>query len=320
MEIRPGIHRIDTDVGGRSACVFLIQGRNQAVLFDTGMSYAPAADILPYIDRIGLDRNLVRHVIISHSDFDHMGGGAALRAALPRAQFLCHPAEKTEAQDLEMLISHRLGEFGRDHGMPDSDQTLDWLRSNAAPTSIDGSLVGGETLNLGDLKVGVLLTPGHSAGHLSLYIAEQKVAIVADAVLGESLLYRDGRPAFPPTYRYPEAYSQTIRRLRAMKIDLMLTSHFVPMEGGAVLAFLIQTEGFMNRVEDAVADRLRDKPQTLRDLATSMAPEFGPWPTAEGLLMCWPILGHLERMVAQGRVVVSNNGAVRIYQLAEGGL
>lgn len=317
MEISPGIHRIETDVGGRVACVFLLQGTSGAVLVDAGMSYAPDTDILPYLDQIGCAPETIGQVIITHCDFDHMGGGAALRKLLPCSQFLCHPAERIETQSLEMLIAHRLGEFGRDHAIPDTEETLIWLRENVAPTDMDGVLTGGERIDLGGLELDVLVLPGHSAGHLALYVPDRKVAIIADAVLGASLLYRNGSPAFPPTYRYPGQYADTIHRLRGLPIELMLTSHFDPMMGREVDAFLTLSQDFMNRLDLAIARQLAGaEPKSLRMLAETLAPQFGTWESDAGMLICWPILGHLERMVAQRKVICLHNDDVRHYRLA----
>ncbi|MCP4381496.1 MAG: MBL fold metallo-hydrolase [Hyphomicrobiales bacterium] len=318
MEIAPGIHRIETEVGGRVACVFLLRGENGAVLVDTGMNYAPDENILPYLAEIGCPPEDVRQVIITHCDFDHMGGGVALRAALPNAQFLCHPAERIESQDVEMLIAHRMGEFGRDHGMPDSDETLAWVRDNVSPTGIDGVLAGGEQIDLGGLTADILVLPGHSAGHLALYVPDRKVAIVADAVLGASLLFRDGSPAFPPTYRYPGQYAQTIDALERLPIDLMLTSHFDPMDKAATAAFLVETRDFMDRLDKAVAREFATgSATTVRALSEKLAPEFGNWTAEAGMLMSWPVLGHLERMVASGAVTCERRDAVCTYQRAD---
>jgi len=317
MEIAPGIHRIETDVAGRVACVFLLRGAEGSVLVDTGMNYAPDANILPYLDQIRCPYDSIHRVIVTHCDFDHMGGGEALRKSLPRAQFLSHPAERIEAQSLDMLIAHRLGEFGRDHAMPETAETLAWLHDTVTPTHVDGVLTGGEVIDLGGLVAHVMVLPGHSAGHLALYVPAQKVAIVADAVLGDSLLFRDGSPAFPPTYRYPGQYQTSILELQRTPMDLMLTSHFDPMNGRQAETFLAQTQDFMDRLDRAIEAQLSEgMVWTLRDLSKVLAPEFGQWAPEAGMLICWPVLGHLERMVADGYVVCDHANGVRNYRIA----
>lgn len=318
MEVLPGIHRIDTDVAGRIACVFLVIGKQSAILIDAGMNYAPKTNILPYLEAVNCPRESIRSVIITHCDFDHTGGGQALRSALPNAQFLCHPAEKTESQSLEMLIEHRLGEFGRDHGIPDTEETKTWLRQNVSPTAIDGVLCGGEKIDLGGLVVDVLVLPGHSAGHLAFHITDQNVAIIADAVLGSSLLYRDGTPAFPPTYRYPGQYANSIDRLEALAPDILLTSHFDVMDKAAAQAFVVESRDFMNRLDLAVSEILSDGTvKSLSEISEVLAPKFGRWEPDAGLLICWPILGHLERMVAEGKVVCLRDDGVCRYKKLE---
>ena len=62
MEIRPGIHRIESDLG-----------EQRTVLVDTGLAGTPEEVIVPYLEEIGLGVGDVDEVIVSHADVAHFG-------------------------------------------------------------------------------------------------------------------------------------------------------------------------------------------------------------------------------------------------------
>ncbi len=303
MLVTRKVHRIETEVAGRYACVFLVVGAETSMLVDTGMSYAAADSILPYFEANGIDPQSVGWVIVTHSDFDHAGGIGPLRKALPKARFLCHESERAQVEDVEELIAHRLGEYGAFHGMPDPDEVTNWVRENTAFGRMDSTLAGGERIDLGGVVVSVDLVPGHSAGHLALHVEEAGLSIVADAVLLDGLYLRDGSPAFPPTYRYAASYLRTTERLIDRNPSIMLTSHYDVCEGSEVQRFLETTRAFHDRLDGELESFMRaaNDAITLKEATFAIAPNVGDWePDAQGLLS-WPLLGHIERLIVVGR-------------------
>ena len=303
MLITQKVHRIETEVAGRYACVFLVVGTDCSMLVDTGMSYAAADSILPYFDANSIDPQSIGWVIVTHADFDHAGGVASFRKALPKARFACHESERAQVEDVEELITHRLGEYGAFHAMPDPDEVTNWVRENTAFGRMDTTLAGCERIDLGGIVVSVDLVPGHSVGHLALHVEEAGVSIVADAVLLDGLYFRDGAPAFPPTYRYPASYQRTTERLIDRNPSIMLTSHYDVCEGSGVKRFLETTREFQDRLERELESFMRTANDaiTLKEASFAIAPKVGDWsPDAQGLLS-WPLLGHIERMIVEGR-------------------
>ena len=320
LEVAPRFHRIETEVAGRVACVFLVVGERSALLVDCGLNSAPSDAIFPYLAQIGCPREKIEWVVVTHSDFDHSGGGAALRTGLPNARFACHPAERPQVESVEALIDQRLGEFGRDHQMPDAPAFLDWVRENVATTAMDCVLTGGEIIDLGAVSLEVIATPGHSAGHLSLYEHESRTAIIADAVLWRTLLYRDGRPAFPPTYRYAAAYRATIQLLTEMDIELLLTSHFDAKRGADAVAFLDESLAYFEQVNAEVERFLirQPNPTSLAEIGKVLASSLGTWADDAAPLIAWPILGHLESLIVRGEVRCASLDAPRTYKWVGG--
>jgi hypothetical protein len=51
-EIADGIHRIESDLGPRFMCQYVVAGREHALLLDTGLADTPAAVIDPYLEGV----------------------------------------------------------------------------------------------------------------------------------------------------------------------------------------------------------------------------------------------------------------------------
>ena len=94
MEVAPGIHRIEGDLGERYVCQYLLVGDERTLLVDTGLRDMPEQVIAPYLATLGRSLADLDDVLISHADVDHCGGNRALRAAAPGARLLCGEADR----------------------------------------------------------------------------------------------------------------------------------------------------------------------------------------------------------------------------------
>ena len=193
-----------------------------------------------------------------------------------------------------------------EHQIDESAETKAWIRqNNRSETPIDLTLLGGETLLLDrDWRVQVWHTPGHSAGHLSVYDPKNRAAIIADAVLWNCVPNRDGTPAFPPTYRYAELYLSTIRFLTNTPIETLLTAHYPVFRGREVGDFLAESRSFAERLDLMLRRELSGtkRPCTTRQLIESLSSRAGGWPTEAGIYLAFPLVGHLELLERAGSV------------------
>ena len=318
MEVAPGIHRIEAPLGDRFVATYLLNGPDVALLIDTGMDDTPRNYIAPYLEQIGVPLAKLRYVLTSHADFDHSAGNRSLRELAPHALFLCHALDRPMIEDLELMISARYGEFAADHGIDESDESKSFIRNSARHVPVDISLQGGEAIRLGaDWTVQVLHTPGHSRGHLSVYAARSETLIICDAALWNAVLRKDGKPAFPPTYRYVESYIATIQRFQAMRVATLLTSHYPIYRGAAVAEFLAESRAYVDRVDQTLLDTLAKAPTppTMRELCAELGPKLGEWPDAASIYLVNPLQGHLERLVQYGVVETGRRAGLLTYGL-----
>jgi len=304
MEIADGIHRIETPLGDRVNCVYLLVGTRSALLFDTAIGPTITSHVEPYLARAAIEPGRIRYVVNSHCDWDHHGGNGAVRDLAPAAVLCCHDLDRPLIEDADLLFARRYDELAAD-GITEPTATRSFVAASTRQVPIDIGLSGGERFCLGSgWAVDLLHTPGHSRGHVSIFDPRSRTAVVGDAVLGSAVLLADGNPAFPPTYRYVDTYLATVQRLQAMQPDQLVSAHYPVYRGPDVAEFLGDTRAFVDRVEAALREELAasGEPVTMKALTERLSPRLGQWPGEANQFLSQPLLGHLERLEQYGLV------------------
>jgi glyoxylase-like metal-dependent hydrolase (beta-lactamase superfamily II) len=280
MEVAPGIHRIESDLGPRFMCQYLLAGEERTLLVDTGMPETPEAVIGPYLESIGRSLAELDLVLISHADLDHSGGKAAIRAHSPRALLACHEFDRRWIESAEAMVNENYlwhAPYGFDE--PD-EQTTKELRDGCGPDApIDVGLRGEGTVRLGPgRRVEILHLPGHTLGHLGVWDPGSRSAVIVDAVLERGIYDRAGNRLIPPRIYDLEAYRATIRRVRALEPQLLLTAHYPVMGREEAQAFLDRSLRFTEELEAAVREELANGVTDLWELTRAADRRVGPYP------------------------------------------
>jgi len=279
MEVLRDIYRIESDLGERFMCQYLLAGEDRTILVDTGLAGTPEAVIVPYLEGIGLSIEDVDEVLISHADVDHCGGNHALKEMSPSLRFLCGEADRAWVESTGLILAD-LYRWSDPYGFGPDEESVEWLRTELGGDSpVDTGLRGGETLRLGsDWRVEVLHLPGHTPGHLGLWDARSGAAIIIDAALERGIYDREGNLLQPPRYFDAAAYRSTIRRLLALNPEHLLTAHYPPMRGTEVTEFLDRSLEFTDRVEEVVREGLGRGVTDLWELTQTADERLGPYP------------------------------------------
>ena len=315
-EVLPNIHQIPVNYNNRPLKLYLLIGPNASLLMDTGDAAVPEKDILPYFAAIHFDPRQLTYLMITHPDVDHQGGLARMKQACPQARVVCGTADRTQIESPEALVELRYRAFYRRHGLgPDDAAKAKLLPRCGGYVPADCTFSGGEELRLGpDWLVQILHLPGHSHGHLGVYLPQHNVALIADAVQGTANRYLDGRAAFAPTYMYVDEYLGTIDALAAMHLDKLFSCHWpdcpIPQD---VQSFLAQSRDYCLRADKVIADVIKAAPTglTLKEIMAAAKPQLGDWPAERDGDARSMAAGHVERLVGQGLVTASNEIPVR---------
>ena len=303
-EIGERAWRVATLIGERDLFQYVIAGDDgRAVLIDTGTARTPGEAILPALRDVGLARDDVVVVVVTHPDLDHQGGLAVLREALPRARLACGFADLALVGAPEQLVADRYGAYEHAHGLGYDESDRRWMRSlYGAPVWIDLPLSGGEELALGRRTLRFLHAPGHSAGHLMVHDPGSGALFTSDAVHGAFIPAADGSPALPPTYEEIDPYLATIDLVEALAPSVVHSGHWPVHDGAAIAAWLTESRAFVAAVDAALHERLA-APATLRELCDHVHGRLGPYASGPVALM-FAVHGHLRRMLRRGLAAV----------------
>ncbi|MBI4553128.1 MAG: MBL fold metallo-hydrolase [Candidatus Latescibacteria bacterium] len=305
MEVLEGLHRIETRLGNRKLFQHLFVG-DRVIVIDTGVRETPETDLFPYLETIGKRPSDIDLVIISHADADHFGGNETIRKAAPAAWLAAHAFDVPWVSNPDRIVEERYNQFAKAHGIAYSPEVRQMLRDMmGGPVPIDLQLKGGETILLDEYRpLHILFLPGHTRGHIGVYDPVHKAAVLTDAILWRGLQDVQGQIVMPPTYCYTETYRATIRFVESLDIHSLFLSHYAVITGREDIGdFIAETQRFVDRTDAAILDVLRQSHgwKTLEEMIDAVDPLVGPFGDAR-LELAYPLLGHLNEFVRQGRL------------------
>ena len=202
--------------------VWLVLGRDRALLVDTGLGIVSLADEA----RDLFDRPLA--AVATHFHFDHVGSLHEFsdRYAHPEAQPYLASSEAIGGALRRRGFSPVAWQYFQDSGYELDDELLTAVPSRAfdadaysvVPCPANHLLADGDVLDLGDCAFEVMHLPGHSPDSIGLFDRAAGRLFSGDAVYDGPLLdgFYDGGP---------EQYVATMERLRALPVRVVHGGH-----------------------------------------------------------------------------------------------
>ena len=123
-----------------------------------------AARIAMAVEQTGLE---IGSIIVTHAHIDHVGAVTALVD-----EYSCPVLMHTEAEPMLEQVPTQAMMMG--------------LRFGKVPT-VDRHIGEGEMIEVGDLRLRPLYTPGHAPGHLAFYIEDEGLVLSGDALFAGSV-------------------------------------------------------------------------------------------------------------------------------------
>ncbi len=214
-----GVYLLDTLHEGRPGTigVYLVPTvADRFVLIEAGPGSTFEA-VVAAIRAAGYDPSELAQVLVTHIHLDHAGAAGAL-AQLSGAEVVVHEAGARHLIDPSRLLASAARLFGG---------SLDrlWGRMTPVPEARLRTVMGGETLQIGEREIRVLYTPGHASHHVS-YLLDGETLFSGDAagirLPGSAVV----RPALLPPEVDLELYEASLERLAEADPARLLLTHF----------------------------------------------------------------------------------------------
>jgi hydroxyacylglutathione hydrolase len=141
--------------------LFRREGSDRALIVDPGEE---ADKLLRAIDALGVNLD---GILLTHTHFDHIGAVAPVAEATG-AEVWVPEAERQVLADINSYVP-----------WPGFGPYQSW--------EAEHTLKGGERLELADFEIDVLFTPGHSPGHVSFSIPDERALFSGDVLFQGSV-------------------------------------------------------------------------------------------------------------------------------------
>ncbi|WMC91866.1 MBL fold metallo-hydrolase [Kineothrix sp. MB12-C1] len=201
----------------------VLQDENDTVLIDCGY-----IGFLPKIEASLLEGGIVpstlTKVVITHHDHDHMGALADLKQKYPYIQVLSGEGEASyingSAKSLRLEQAETMQELLSEEQKPFGEAFCELLRS-VKNVKVDELVSDGGRMEwCGGCEI--ISTPGHTPGHISLYLPKHRTIIAGDAIVLE-----DGRPVIAnPEYAINKEQAElSLEKLLGYDADRIICYH-----------------------------------------------------------------------------------------------
>ena len=256
IKLEPGLSLIDLSppVPGMEGILgaYVIQAQKIA-LIDTGPS-ATLENLFSALAELKIDPEDISYILITHIHLDHSGGIGGAMQRMPNAKCLVHEKGFYHLAHPDKLWKgslQTLREVAEGYGPPE-------------PVPEDRLMVAseGQQIDLGDVQMEVILTPGHASHHLSLFDRKRGKLFPGEAAGVFFPHINFTRPACPPPFDMRQALTSANKLIAAAPRDLYY-QHFGYSPNA--LAQLRKYKELLISWSKIVVRRLNDDPQKIVD-------------------------------------------------------
>lgn len=158
----------------------LVWDANSVILIDTGMP-GEEEQLRKAMENVGISFDQLTAVILTHQDIDHIGGlPNILSNSRKDLAVYAHELEKPYIEGTYPLIKTDLNRMKKEEieALPEEMRNL---YANPPKANVTHTIKDGQVLPYAG-GIQVIETPGHTDGHVCLYLQQSKTLVAADAM------------------------------------------------------------------------------------------------------------------------------------------
>ena len=218
-------------LGTMESCVYLLEGVRESILINAGLSCV-VPKIIAQLREYDIDESKITKILMLHSHFDHVGIAPFFKRRHPEITILASARAWNALKKPKVLksINDANQYVIRDRNLVDacSGYDLNWN-----PEIIGKSISDGDRIDLGDLEIQILATPGHSPCSISAYVPELKILFPSEAggmPCGDKIITYG-------TSNYTE-FESSIQKLKKLPVNYICSDHYGYVKGDEVDNFI----------------------------------------------------------------------------------
>jgi glyoxylase-like metal-dependent hydrolase (beta-lactamase superfamily II) len=216
----PDLSYVDTgmyDTDGYGA-VYLLDAERPAII-ESGIG-TDRSRVFDALDAVGIDREALEAIVLTHVHLDHAGGAGFLAETCPNAEVVVHERGAPHLVDPDGLVAGTKRAVG--------DLWAFYTDPVAVPETRIRAVAAGDVIDLGDHQLSVHPTPGHAPHHVCYADRASGAVFTGDAagvLVPERESIEETTP--PPGFGF-ERNLADLAVLREIEPAVALFSHFGP--------------------------------------------------------------------------------------------
>lgn len=220
-------------LGREESAVYLLEGDSCTMMISGGLSYI-IPEVLRQIRNFGIAEEKIQKILILHSHFDHVGVVPFFQRRIPEVEVLAS-ARAGEILSLRRnietinafnaLVAKKMGTeaflAGCDHLWRDDVRCL--------------PVREGDIVDLGNVRLRIFETPGHSSCSIAAYEPERKMLFPSDAA---GIPYKDMLIVFGNSNF--TKYQESLDKMNGLPVSWMCSDHYGCVTGDEATRFIAE--------------------------------------------------------------------------------
>jgi hydroxyacylglutathione hydrolase len=196
IEAAPDVYQVRFK--NRAANAYLVRGTSRTILIDVGLS-SNHPHLLTCLAHVGVTPENIDLVVLSHEHLDHIG-----------AAYHFH--------NHSLVAAHRLA-ANKIMLRDDFSMLRKMFNEPNVPVNVDLWLEEGTVIDLGNFRLDVMYTPGHTSACISLFDRDKGLLFAADTLMPGGVMggvFGSGSIS---------DYIQSLERLKGLNANILLSGH-----------------------------------------------------------------------------------------------